>query len=97
MLLDIMLFVSKIKTFLFLIFGWILFFLSCLIPRSSKIVVFNGWHSNFEREIFADNSKYFFLYLSHNRPDIKTVWIGTEKNSLQFYENKDISRTVYQA
>ncbi len=70
---------SKIKTTLSLILSWMLFFFSYLIPRSSKIVVFNGWHSNFEREIFADNSKYFFLYLSHNRPDIKTVWIGMEK------------------
>jgi CDP-glycerol glycerophosphotransferase (TagB/SpsB family) len=38
-----------------------------------------GWHNSTEREIFADNSKYFFLYLQNEQSDITSVWLAKDR------------------
>ncbi|MDZ4226374.1 MAG: CDP-glycerol glycerophosphotransferase family protein, partial [Patescibacteria group bacterium] len=52
---------------------------SYLTPRSNKKMVFIGWHKNNEREIFADNSKYLFLYANEHRGAIRPIWIAKDK------------------
>jgi CDP-glycerol glycerophosphotransferase (TagB/SpsB family) len=44
--------------------------LSRLFPRSSK-----RWVFGHQGDVFAGNSKYLLIWLSQNRPDIKTAWI----------------------
>jgi len=62
--------------------------LSFLMPRTSKIWVFIGWHRNKEREIFADNSKYLFLYVANNLKHIKAIWIGKDKKITAILRNR---------
>lgn len=53
---------------------------SRLVPKNKKIWVFIGWHRHPQGEIFADNSKYFFLYVNNNKKDISPIWLA--KNPL---------------
>ncbi len=50
--------------------------ISCLFPRNKKVWSFIGWHKKTDGEVFADNAKYFFLFVSQNHPEIKSVWIA---------------------
>jgi len=70
---------SKLITTLTLIFGWIIYGLSYLFPKDKNIWVFHGWHTSPEREIFADNSKYLFLYVHHHHKDIRPIWICKDR------------------
>jgi len=49
-----------------------LYGLSFLIPKNKKLWVFG---STFGRR-FADNPRYFYLYVSQNEKDIRAVWIS---------------------
>jgi len=69
----------KIYTFLKIILGWIVYGISFLFPRDKKLWVFIGWHKGKEREIFADNSKYLYLYSFNNLKDKKIFWLGKDK------------------
>ncbi len=51
-----------------------------IFPRNKKLWVFIGWHKKTEGEVFADNTKYFFLFLSQNHPEIKSIWIAKSKS-----------------
>jgi len=58
------------KAYVVLIIRLLAYFLSGLFPRRSDLWAFGcGWGD------FTDNSKYLFLWISANRPDIKAVWI----------------------
>jgi len=69
---------SKIITFSEVLLGWIIYPLSFLTPRSDKIWIFIGCRKSKERELFADNSKYMFLYAVQNIPTHKVVWISSD-------------------
>jgi len=71
--------ISKIKTAFSIFFSYTIRVCSYLIPRDKKIWVFIGWHKNNEREIFADNSKYLFLYASRMKNDIRPIWIAQDR------------------
>lgn len=48
--------------------------ISFIIPKSDKIIVVGGWFG----KRFADNSKYFYLYLDKNKEELnfkKIIWI----------------------
>ncbi len=70
---------SKITTTLSLITSWIIRLFSYLIPRSKNVWICIGWHANKERELFADNSKYFFLYASKHYASAKVIWIARDQ------------------
>ena len=70
---------NKVLTFFSLCVSHIVYRLSFLVPRSNKVWVCIGWHTNKEREIFADNSKYFFLHLSNNALNIRPIWLSRDK------------------
>lgn len=55
-------------------------FLSKFFPRNKRTWVFIGWHMKGKREIFADNTKYLFLHVSQNEPDIKAIWLAKDNN-----------------
>ncbi len=68
---------SKIKTFWDIAITWPIFFFSWLFPRSKQIWVFIGWHRGGpEGEIFADNTKYLFLYSANLNSNIRPIWLA---------------------
>jgi CDP-glycerol glycerophosphotransferase (TagB/SpsB family) len=63
------------------------YWLSFLIPRNKKIWVFG---SSFGKR-FADNPKYFYLYLNQHKSDgVRAVWITTEKEILELLMQHDL-------
>lgn len=51
--------------------GNILYCISYVIPKSSKIWIFGSWGG----QEFADNPKYLYNYIKDNKPEIKRVWL----------------------
>jgi CDP-glycerol glycerophosphotransferase len=57
-------------------FFWILYFISKIFPRDSRIWVFGSWGA----KSFSDNPKYLFLYVNqYHRDEIKPIWITKNK------------------
>lgn len=68
----------NIKSTLKLIGNWILYLISFLIPKDKNTWIFIGWRKSKDREIFAENPKYVFLYTVQNKREINAVWIGSD-------------------
>ena len=51
--------------------------LSYLVPRTSKILVFGSYRGGFN-----DNSKYLFIYANEHTKNRKLVWISTKKSTV---------------
>lgn len=49
-----------------------------LIPRKKNIWIYGGRSGK-----FVDNTKYWFLWTNENLPDIKHVWISSDKNTIK--------------
>lgn len=82
-------FTSKVGTFFVLVISYLTYALSFLVPRSEKICIFIGWHRNKERELFADNSKYLYLYVHENYCNSHTsVWIGKDRKLTRILTEK---------
>jgi len=79
---------SKIQTAFSIFFSYIIRAFSYLFPRNKNIWIFIGWHKNNEREIFADNSKYLFLYASRMKNDIRAIWIAQDRALANILTNK---------
>lgn len=68
-----------------------LYGLSFLIPRDKKLWVFG---STFGKR-FADNPRYFYLYVNQNVNDIRAVWISHDKEIVEFLNSKDYEAYYY--
>lgn len=79
---------NKIPTLLSICLAHVLYRVSFLIPKDKKLWVCIGWHTNKDREIFADNSKYFYLYLSHHQEDVRAVWLSRDKKLATILRDK---------
>lgn len=55
------------------------YILSCLIPRTRNMYLCIGWHKSADGQVLADNTKYFYLYLSEQK-NIRAIWLGKSKN-----------------
>jgi len=67
-----------LKRFVLLLINLLIMIISLIIPKSNKIAVVGGWFG----QRFADNSKYFYLYLNENLSTLgfdKVVWITRSK------------------
>lgn len=80
--------ISKIKTLFSIIITWPVYYISFLFPKNKKIWVFIGWHKSKNGEIFADNSKYLFLYCQNNLPDINAVWLAKDSGMVKKLSDK---------
>lgn len=80
--------INKIKTFLEIITTYPLFLLSHLVPRSTHIWIYIGWHQSNEMEIFADNTKYLFLHTSTHETDITHIWLAKDKKFAALLRSK---------
>ena len=70
---------NKIVTFIDIITAYPIFWLSCLMPRDKHRWVFIGWHHGVNGEIFADNTKYFFLHLCQHQKAIRPIWLAKDR------------------
>jgi len=74
---------SKIQTIFSIIFSAIFHYTSFLFPRDIHRWSFVGWHIGNESEIFADNTKYLFLYTAQNQKNIRAIWIAKDETLAQ--------------
>ena len=80
--------IAKARTVLNVSLSWVSYFLSHLMPRSKEIWIFLGWHKNNTREVFADNSKYLFLNVANNHPNIRPIWISADEKISNLLRSK---------
>lgn len=52
--------------------------LSRLVPRDRTRYACIGWHKTADGEVFADNAKYFFLFLSR-QPGMRPIWLAKSR------------------
>ena len=64
--------IKYLGLFIFLPVWWA----QILIPRRKNLWVFGAWNG----DRFSDNSKYLFLYVKKNHPEIKAVWLTKDKH-----------------
>ncbi len=57
--------------------GYLIYPFSFLFPRSKRIWVFGSFRGSFN-----DNAKYLFIYASENKPDITSIWLSQNKNTV---------------
>lgn len=53
-----------------------IYWISCIIPKNKDLWVLGAWFGH----KFADNSKYLFLYIKREHPEIRAVWLAREAN-----------------
>ncbi len=46
--------------------------LSCVVPKKNNLWIFGSWLG----QKFADNSKYLFLYVQQEHPEIRAIWLA---------------------
>ncbi len=51
---------KKILTVLTVCYSHVIYRISFLVPKEKNLVVCVGWHTTKERELFADNAKYYW-------------------------------------
>lgn len=74
---------KTIKIPLYLL-GDIIYFISKFIPRHKNIWIFGSWLG----DKFADNSKYLFLYITKNHPEIRAIWFTNSKSVFNYLKRQ---------
>ena len=74
-----------IKIFIYPILR-ILLLISHITPRNENIWIFGSYGGSFN-----DNAKYLFLYICENYPKIKAIWISSNRDTVRFLRNKNLS------
>lgn len=69
--------IARVLKYIPLLFMVPLYWMAFLVPKRRGLWVFGSWFGN----KFADNSKYLFLYVKRNRPEIRPIWL-TRKRGL---------------
>lgn len=69
---------------------YVVYFLSCLVPRSRELFVYVGWHRTKDGEVFADNTKYLFLYANSTDQKRRHVWIAKSKAVAQILQREGL-------
>lgn len=70
---------SRLTTILSICVAHLIYGLSFLVPKKENLWVCVGWHTGHEREMFADNSKYFFLHVHDAHKNIRIVWLARDR------------------
>lgn len=68
-----------------------LYWFSFLFPRNKKIWLFG---STFGRR-FADNPRYFYLYINQQCKDIRAIWISHDKEIIKFLQKNGYEAYYY--
>jgi len=72
-----------IRNLIKLLFLWPLFYICKYLPKNKTI-----WCFGAPRERFVDNSKYMFLYVQKNYPDVTCYWVTSDKKLTQELSNR---------
>lgn len=62
-----------------LFFNFLIALLTIIIPKRKEYWIFGGWFG----ERFADNSKYLFLYVANEVPEITPLWITRDSEIME--------------
>lgn len=76
--------IKNILKILIFPFTRLLYLISGLIPRNPKIWVFGA-----QKDAFNDNTKYLFISLLEERPDIKAIWITSNREIIKKIRNNN--------
>jgi len=79
---DMTLIKSCIISFIYLLFGIPLYFISGFVPRNNKVWVFGSGN------IYNDNGRYFYEFIRINNREIRAIWISKNKKSVLAAKNK---------
>jgi CDP-glycerol glycerophosphotransferase len=60
------------------------FLISSLVPKKKSLWLFSAWQG----KSFTDNSKYLYLYVLENCPDVKPLWITKSKATVSEMEQQ---------
>jgi len=80
---DSMRIVVYTKKIILLVFRLLISHIAAIFPRSNNIWIFIGWHQGINGEVFADNTKYLFLYTQQHHKNIKSVWLAKNRELAQ--------------
>ncbi|GAB6077191.1 CDP-glycerol glycerophosphotransferase family protein [Desulfurobacterium crinifex] len=75
---------EKLKKLLIYVVMLPLYWLSFIIPKDKNLWVFGAWFG----ERYADNSKYLFEYVNKYHPEIKAVWLTSNRKTFEIVKNK---------
>ena len=75
--------------YLLYIFFLPLWWLQLFSPRRRDVWIFGAWYGR----RFSDNSKYLYMYVDENCPDIRAIWLTRDKNLRNILLNE--GRTVF--
>ena len=73
-----------IKNFLLIILHLPIVILSKFIKRDKNIWIFGAWFG----DKYTDNPKYLFEYVNKHNPEIKAIWLTTDKKTLKMLKHK---------
>ncbi len=76
---------KKIKVLIKPLIFYSLLGISYLIPRNKKIWLFGGVSGTFN-----DNVKHLYIYITENCPEIRAIWISTDKNINKYIKSKGL-------
>lgn len=62
------------------------YFASKFVKRNENVWVFGAWKG----KLFSDNTKYMYLYMRENHPEIRSVWITKEKKIVDQMREKGL-------
>lgn len=82
---------KKFIRFLTFLLWDIIYVVSYLVPKNKNIWIFGSLNG----EIYVDNSKYFFEYVSKNHPEIRAIWTTKNKSALKFIGNQNFEMYHY--
>lgn len=66
--------IQLIQEILYILVGYMIFFISFLIKRDKK-----KWVFGYKKQ-FKDNVKYLYVYLLNNHKEITTIWISSSRS-----------------
>jgi len=64
--------IQKILRFVLYVSLSPVYWISCVVPKDRNLWIFGAWFG----QKFADNSKYLFLYVQQEHPEIRPVWLA---------------------
>jgi len=62
----------------------IIYFISSIIPKNKNLWIFGSW----DGQKFADNSKYLFIYVNEQHPEIRPIWLAKNSKVIKLLQEK---------
>ncbi len=76
-------YLHKLKSLSIYFINLPLYWFSFFVPKNKNLWVFGAWAG----KNYSDNSRYLFEYVNSNYPNIKAIWLGSDKKTLSLIKN----------